>query len=82
VVQAWVTPRFAREIKELADRDGRSVSSLIKVALRDRLAETSPEGEDRRPAGVSVAPSPAEALTGLTASAPRDRRPRWQVTLR
>ena len=40
VVQAWVAPRFAREIKELADRDGRSVSNFIKLALRDRLAET------------------------------------------
>jgi Ribbon-helix-helix protein, copG family len=37
VVQAWVRPEFAREIKELAEQDNRSVSNLIKLALRERL---------------------------------------------
>jgi hypothetical protein len=57
VVQAWVRPEFARQVKELANRDGRTVSNLIKVALRDRL-ETSPMGEDRRQAGVPRSPAP------------------------
>jgi Ribbon-helix-helix protein, copG family len=39
VVHAWLRPEFAREVKELADRDGRSVSNLIKIALRDRLED-------------------------------------------
>jgi hypothetical protein len=53
VVQAWVSPKFAREIKELADRDGRTVSNLIRVALRDRLSSaTSPTtGEGPAPLG-------------------------------
>jgi hypothetical protein len=47
VVQAWVRPEFAAEIRELADRDGRTVSNLIKIALRDRLssAPSSPRAE-------------------------------------
>ncbi|MGZ5321315.1 MAG: ribbon-helix-helix protein, CopG family [Solirubrobacterales bacterium] len=47
-------PEFAREIKELADRDGRSVSNLIRVALRDRLSSaTSPTtGKARRRAAL------------------------------
>jgi predicted transcriptional regulator len=41
VVQAWVSPELAREIKQLADRDRRTVSSLIRFTLEDRLeAET------------------------------------------
>ena len=53
VVHAWLRPEFAREVKELADRDGRSVSNLIKVALRDKLSEdfagATPAAEAGRP---------------------------------
>lgn len=58
VLQSWVSPKFAREIRELAESDGRSVSSLIKVALRDRLSdETSPStAEAARPAGAAGPP--------------------------
>ena len=55
VVHAWLRPEFAREVKELADRDGRSVSNLIKVALRDKLSEdfagATPAATVERPPG-------------------------------
>ena len=38
IVQSWVSPQFARELKELADADGRSVSNLIRVILEENLA--------------------------------------------
>ncbi len=47
-VQTWLTPGFARELKELADADGSSVSGLIRVVLQEQLA-TSPT---RRGPGV------------------------------
>jgi len=60
VIQSWVTPKFAREIKELAESDGRSVSNLIKLALRERLqAETSPHGEGTARGGSS---DPSEGI--------------------
>ena len=61
VIQSWVSPKFAREIRELAVQDGRSVSNLIKVALRDRLSETSSRGgEGRPPRGIGGLHGPAE----------------------
>jgi predicted transcriptional regulator len=32
-----VSPQLAREIKQLADADHRSVSSLIRLAIEDKL---------------------------------------------
>jgi predicted transcriptional regulator len=39
IVQSWVPPRLAAELKQLADRDRRSVSAIIRHALEDRLRE-------------------------------------------
>lgn len=39
IVQSWVSPALARELKELADRDRRSVSALIRNALEDRVRQ-------------------------------------------
>jgi hypothetical protein len=41
VLQSWVTPDFAREVKELADADGRSVSNFVRNVLEHQL-RTSP----------------------------------------
>ena len=46
VIQSWVSPELARQVKELADADGRSVSNLIKHILEHELRP--PLGEDRR----------------------------------
>jgi plasmid stability protein len=73
IVASWVSTRLAREIKELAARDGRSVSGLIRVALRDRLqTETSPMGEDRRQAGLPRSP-PRAPVGGGSAAGPVSR---------
>ena len=56
-VQTWLSPRLAREVKELADRDRRSVSSLIRVTLEDRLETASPPAGEARRSG-DVPPSP------------------------
>ena len=39
VVQSWVSPTLAREIKQLADDDHRSVSALIRIALEAKVQE-------------------------------------------
>jgi hypothetical protein len=49
-VQTWLEPKFARELKQLADADGRSLSGLIRVVLQEQLA-TSPYGEGPAPGG-------------------------------
>ena len=49
VLQSWVSPSFAREVRELADQDGRSVSGLIKLALRERLQTFEAETEASPP---------------------------------
>ena len=33
ITASWVTPRFAAEVRELAEPDHRSVSSLIRLAV-------------------------------------------------
>ena len=37
VVQSWVSPRLAAELKRYAEAERRSVSSTIRLALEDRL---------------------------------------------
>jgi Ribbon-helix-helix protein, copG family len=64
VLQSWVTPKFAREIRELAENDGRSVSNLIRFALRERL-QASPIGEGAHRGGDS---SPRAPRRGASAS--------------
>jgi predicted transcriptional regulator len=44
VVQAWVSPDLARELKQLAEQERRSVSAVIRLALEDQLRK-----EGRRP---------------------------------
>jgi hypothetical protein len=44
VLHTWVTPKFAREVRELAETVGRSVSNLIKVALSLLTSWTCCEG--------------------------------------
>ena len=37
VVQAWVSPDLARELKQLAEHERRSVSAVIRLAIKDQL---------------------------------------------
>jgi predicted transcriptional regulator len=37
VLQAWVSPELARELKQLAEQERRSVSAVIRLALEDQL---------------------------------------------
>ena len=64
ILHVWCRPEFAREVKELADRDGRSVSNLIKVALRDRLSEDTSQGTAKaeRPSGALPLVPPARGV--------------------
>jgi predicted transcriptional regulator len=36
-IETWLSPSLARELKELADRDRRSMSAVIRNAVEDRL---------------------------------------------
>ena len=45
VIQSWVTPQLAAELKRYAEAERRSVSAAIRIALEDRLR---PGPEDRR----------------------------------
>ena len=47
ITASWVTPRFAAEVRELAERDHRSVGSLIRLAVEDRLATSAPPAIDK-----------------------------------
>ena len=69
VVHAWLRPEFAREIRELAARDGRSVSNLIKVALRDRLS-AAPLEEDFAAVASAKAERPPGGLPHVRGAAP------------
>lgn len=73
VVHAWLRPEFAREIKELADRDGRSVSNLIQVALRDRLSSaTSPTSTGEARCRPELHPRSTGAAPDASGEAPPD----------
>ena len=37
VVQAWVSPDLARELKLLAEQERRSVSAVMRLAVEDQL---------------------------------------------
>jgi predicted transcriptional regulator len=39
VVQSWVPPSLAAELKRLAESERRSVSATIRLAVEDRLRE-------------------------------------------
>src|SRR5829696_10268844 len=53
-------PPVRSGIRELADLDGRSVSNLIKIALRDR-PKTSSSASITAPGGPHEEPSPAKS---------------------
>ena len=74
VLQSWVTPAFAREVRELADEQGRSVSNLIKFALRTQLSETPPtdSGESTAPGGLNEEPYAGQVSTRRGAD-PKER---------
>ena len=66
VLQSWVTPAFAREVRELADEQGRWVSNLIRSsALRTQLSETPPtdSGESTAPGGLNEEPYAGQVST-------------------
>jgi predicted transcriptional regulator len=44
-VETWLSPRLARELKQLADRDRRSISAVVRNAVEDRLR---PEPDEAR----------------------------------
>ncbi len=37
VVQAWVSPDLARELKQLAEQERQSVSAVIRLAIEHQL---------------------------------------------
>lgn len=74
VIQSWVTPKFAREVRELADQDGRSVSGLIKLALRERLQTFQAGTEHFATSSISAKAEGAPA-GGLLSSPAERRRP-------
>jgi hypothetical protein len=44
VVQSWVPPELARQLKRQAQRERRSVSSAIRIAIEDqRRRDAQPE---------------------------------------
>ena len=45
VLQSWVSPALAAELKRHAEAERRSVSSTIRLALEDRLR---PDAEGKR----------------------------------
>ena len=44
IVQSWVPPQLAEQLKAEADLERRSVSAVIRIALEDKLRG----GEERR----------------------------------
>ena len=51
IVQSWVSPEFAEQLKAQAELERRSVSGVVRIALEDRLrGEGKPER--RRPIQV------------------------------
>ncbi len=47
IVQAWVPPSLADEIKTRAEVERRSVSAVIRLALEDQLQSRERTGEPR-----------------------------------
>jgi Ribbon-helix-helix protein, copG family len=45
IVQSWVPPQLAEQLKAEADLERRSVSALIRIALEDKLRGD----QERRP---------------------------------
>jgi hypothetical protein len=74
VIQAWVSPDLARQLKAQADAERRSVSATVRLAIEDRLAQSEPGRSQRAfaapalprgPAGFHIStPSRSGAFTG------------------
>jgi hypothetical protein len=61
VLHCWVSPRFAAEVRRLADEDQRSVSSLIRVALHGYAASDEQLGRREARSPSFSAPASAES---------------------
>ena len=48
IVQSWVSPQLANELKRHAERERRSISAVIRIAVEDRLREPLAQPEARR----------------------------------
>jgi hypothetical protein len=55
IVQSWVSPRLAAELKRRAEAERRSVSSTIRIALEDRLRLDAEGGRMARSRSASPA---------------------------
>ena len=44
VIQSWVPPALAEQVKQHADRERRSVSALVRIALEDQLGRSRSPG--------------------------------------
>ena len=52
VVQAWVSPDLARELKQLAEQERRSVSAVIRLAIEDQPRKEDACDRIRAPASL------------------------------
>jgi hypothetical protein len=53
VIQSWVSPEFAPELKQLAEQAGRSVSAVIRIRLEVQLRKD--ERCEKRDQPINVA---------------------------
>jgi hypothetical protein len=44
VIQTWLSPALAEQVKQQAERERRSVSALVRIAVEDRLGRADRTG--------------------------------------
>jgi hypothetical protein len=66
VIQSWASPELARELKQLAEQERRSVSAVIRIRLEEQSRKNERHEKRNRPAQTAKfkLSSEGEGLSG------------------